>query len=266
VGGQLVADVTVDGEDLPDRGAGTFFFAPVADSADQAFTWALEAPGAGDEATVHIGQAEGRAQGQPAFTAYSTQLQLVDIRKGVWIYRNPNALPRAYVVHRQEVVADQSSLERIGSSEFNPWTTALLEEALPAEAAAAMEDAPLRSSSLARITQYGSHRVTVTTEMAAPGLLVLSDTYYPGWRVSVDGSPADLIRVNYILRGVFLDDGAHEVVFHFAPMVLYVGLASTAAALLGGIGVIWWETRRTAAARSADQRVPEGKGRKGDTL
>jgi hypothetical protein len=192
---------------------------------------------------VRICQAKGQAQGQPAFTAYSTQLQLVDVRQGVWIYRNPNILPRAYVVHRSEVARGQSLLDRLVSHDFNPWTTALLEEALPAEAATALGGAPLRSSSVARITQYQPHRVEVNAEMAAPGLLILSDAWYPGWHVSVDGAPAHLLRVNYALRGVFLPQGPHEVVFHFAPMVLYVGLALTATALLGGVGVVFWEVR-----------------------
>jgi hypothetical protein len=252
-GGELVADITVDGKDLPDQGVYPFFFAPVADSAGQAFVWALEAPEAGNRATVRIRQAEGDAPGGPAFTAYSTQLQLADIRQGVWIYENPNALPRAYVVHRWEVLSGNRLLDRLTSPDFNPWTTALLEEELPAEAAAALDDAPLRSSSVARITQYRPQQVEVETEMTAPGLLVLSDTHYPGWRVSVDGAPARLMRVNHTLRGVFLPEGAHEVVFRFAPQILYVGLSLTATALLGGMGAIWWEIRHSVRTRSADE-------------
>ncbi len=244
-GGELVADVTVDGKDLPDGGVYSFFFAPVTDSAGQAFVWTLEAPEAEDRATVRVRQAEGYAQEEPAFTAQSVQLQLADIRQGVWVYENPNALPRAYVVHRTEVVPGHRLLDRLVAADFNPWTTALLEEALPAEAAAALANAPLRSSSVVRITQHRPHRVEVKAEMAAPGLLVLSDTYYPGWQVSVDGAPAHLIRVNHALRGVFLSDGDHEIVFRFAPQTLYVGLVLTTIAFLGGIGAVWWDIRRT---------------------
>jgi len=80
----------------------------------------------------------------------------------------------------------------------------------------------------------------------------LSDTYYPGWRVSVDGAQAPLMRVNHTLRGVFLPEGTHEVVFFFAPRVLYLGLASTVIALLGVMGALWWEIRRSTATRSND--------------
>ena len=251
-GGDLMADITVDGQELPDDRVYSFFFAPIADSAGQAFVWALEVPEAGDNARVVVGKAEGQPEGQPAFRAYSTQLQLADIRQGVWIYENPNVLPRAYVVHRAEVVSDDKLLDRLVSSDFNAWTTVLLEEPLPEEAITALGDAPLRSSSVAHVTRHGLHRVEVQAEMTAAGFLVLSDTYYPGWRVSVDGAQAPLMRVNHTLRGVFLPEGTHEVVFFFAPRVLYLGLASTVIALLGVMGALWWEIRRSTATRSND--------------
>ncbi len=243
-GGRLVADITVAREDLPQNGAYSFFFAPVADSAGQEFVWSLKIP----EREEGVGLRVGEAGGEPAFTAYSTQLQLADIRQGVWIYENPNVLPRAYVVHDTEVVSAQRALDRLVSFDVNPWTTALLEEPLSNEAAAALDDAPLRSTSVAHVTHYQPHSVEVKAEMAAPGLMVLSDTYYPGWHVSVDGSPAQLVRVNHALRGVFVPRGSHRVVFRFAPRVFYVGLAVTIATFVGGSVAAWWESQRDTKA------------------
>ncbi len=242
-GGELVADITVDGEELPKRGEHAFFFAPVADSAGQTFVWAVEAPTAGDEATVAVCGARDGSSDQPAFSARSVQLHFADIRQGVWIYENPNVLPRAYVVHRVELASDRDLLQQLVAPDFNPWTTALLERPLPVNEAAAMADAPLHASSAVRITGYEPHRVEVEAEMDAPGLLILSDTYYPGWKVTVDGLPAELLRANYVLRGVYLPAGAHKVVFRFAPAIFYVGLLLTVATSLGGLGVIWWDFR-----------------------
>ena len=42
-----------------------------------------------------------------------------------------------------------------------------------------------------------------------PGELVLTDVHYPGWKVELDGEPADLHRVNYLLRGTTLPAGRH---------------------------------------------------------
>ncbi|MEE9617190.1 MAG: YfhO family protein [Anaerolineae bacterium] len=238
--GDLVADITADGENLLEQGLLVFFFAPVADSSGQTFVWALETEGEGN---ITVCQAEGEPSGQLAFKAYSTQLQLADIRQGVWIYENPNVLPRAYIVHKVEIAPDSAVLERLISSDFNVWTTVLIGEPLLPEQMAALEVAPLRSDSTARITHYGLHRVEVEAEMTSPGLLVLSDAYYPGWEITVDNVPASLLRVNYALRGVYLPAGTHHVVFRFIPRVFYVGLILTGVTLACGAGISLWEVR-----------------------
>jgi hypothetical protein len=238
-GGDLIADITVDGEDLPDRGAYPFFFAPIASSKGQAFVWRVQADGVRQKATIAVLRVtEEGARGGPAFAAYSTQLQLVDIRQGVRIYRNPNVLPRAYVADHAEVVSGQGILERLTASDFNPWVTALLEEPLPADKGAGLASTSRRSLSTARVVRYQPNRVEIEAEMAAPGLLILSDAYYPGWTMTVDGQPAPLLRVNYALRGGYLSPGTHYVVFRFAPVAFYIGLAVTCAALAAGTGVL----------------------------
>ena len=50
-------------------------------------------------------------------------------------------------------------------------------------------------------------RIIVETDAARPGILVLTDTFYPGWRVTVDGASADLLRANYLFRGVYVPAG-----------------------------------------------------------
>lgn len=248
-GGDLVADITVGGEDLPEHGVYPFFFAPVAESAGKTFVWAVEAPEAGEEPTVAVRQAEEADQEQPAFAGYSTQLQLVDIRQGVWIYRNPNVLPRSYVVHRVDVVSDEDMLERLTAPDFNAWDTALIEEPLSPGRKNALEEASTRSNSRARMTYYGLHKIEVETETTAPGLLILSDAYYPGWKVTVDGQPARLLRANYALRAVYLPAGTHHIAFRFAPVVLYIGLTLTCATLALGSGVVLWEAYREGEGR-----------------
>jgi hypothetical protein len=244
--GKLIADITTDEDQLPENGEHTFFFAPVADSMGRTFVWAVEVPEADEEASVAVCQAEGEAPGQPAFTAYSTQLQLMDVRQGVWIYENPNVLPRAYVVHRTQVMPDQAMLEALTDPDVkrNLWTTVLLEEPLPD-----LANAPSHSTSKTRITQYKPHKVELEVDISAPGLLVLSDAHYPGWRVAVDGERAQLLRVNYALRGVYVPTGTHQVTFRFVPTIFYVGLALTGISLAGGLGVIWWDYRRCTGTR-----------------
>jgi uncharacterized membrane protein YfhO len=82
-------------------------------------------------------------------------------------------------------------------------------------------------------------RVTVDADAAAPGILVLSDTWYPGWRVTVDGRPAPLLRADYAFRGVALPAGRHQVVFTYVSWPTRIGLVLAALGLLGVLALAW---------------------------
>ncbi|NNE09507.1 MAG: YfhO family protein [Gemmatimonadetes bacterium] len=73
--------------------------------------------------------------------------------------------------------------------------------------------------------------VAVQTENAREGMLVLSDTWYPGWRAFVDGEETELYRVSRIFRGVVVPAGEHEVVFRYAPAPFARGRAISLASL-----------------------------------
>jgi uncharacterized membrane protein YfhO len=64
--------------------------------------------------------------------------------------------------------------------------------------------------------------------------LVLTDNYFPGWNVTVDGRGAEVHRVNYLLRGVRLPPGRHSVVFTYEPASWRAGwiISATTAMLL----------------------------------
>jgi len=79
----------------------------------------------------------------------------------------------------------------------------------------------------ATVLYYRANEVGLALDLPDASLLVLADHWVPGWRVSVDGESAPLLRVNGALRVVLLESGAHEVVFCFLPPVFLVGLALT---------------------------------------
>jgi hypothetical protein len=83
------------------------------------------------------------------------------------------------------------------------------------------------SGEKARIVRWTPNRIQVEAE--GPGLLVLSEIYDPDWRVQVDGESAGMVRAERILRGVYLEDGHHEVIFTYRPAGLWVGVGMTAA-------------------------------------
>ncbi len=72
----------------------------------------------------------------------------------------------------------------------------------------------------------------MTCQRKSPALLILADTFYPGWQATVDGDPAPIYRTNVLLRGVPVPAGEHEVVFRYAPASWRQGLLFSAA---GGV-------------------------------
>lgn len=75
------------------------------------------------------------------------------------------------------------------------------------------------------------NKVIVEANLERDGMLILTDFYYPGWKVYIDGKKEEILRVNYFHRGVKLTKGRHEVVFIYRPVSLIVGISVTTIAL-----------------------------------
>jgi uncharacterized membrane protein YfhO len=100
------------------------------------------------------------------------------------------------------------------------------------------------------IVTYEPQRVRLTVELSQPSLLVLSDSYYPGWTAEVasdDGPPrpAAILRTNRVMRGVPLPAGKHLVTFTYSPRSLLWGAVLSALAWLSMLGLIVLQRRRS---------------------
>jgi hypothetical protein len=149
------------------------------------------------------------------------------------VYRNPDALPRAFVVGSQELVAggDQAR-DRITAVDFPLHTTAVVEKPI-AGLASGTGSAPAGN---ARITHYGDESVTVSATARRPALLVLTDSWFPGWKATVDGRDTPISRVDYLIRGVRIPAGTHTVEFSYQPASWTVGWIVSLLALIGILG------------------------------
>jgi hypothetical protein len=128
------------------------------------------------------------------------------------IYRNPRALPRAFLVDRQRVVAGADAARDTATApDFPARTTAVVER--PIGGITTGRGSP----GDARIAQYEAEHVQVDTNASRPALLVLTDNWYPGWKATVDGKSATVERVDYLIRGVRVPAGTHTVEFRFEP-------------------------------------------------
>jgi hypothetical protein len=142
---------------------------------------------------------------------------------------------------------DEAALAMMRDVSFDPAAEVILSDvegpALPvpsavegrgAEGAVVAGDAdPVTVEELARVTHYAPERVEIEVTVEAPGYLVLTDTWYPGWEATVDGVPVPIYRADLLFRAVAVRAGNHRVVFAFRPMSLRVGAGISLAGLVG---------------------------------
>ena len=128
---------------------------------------------------------------------------------------------------RHEAVADAKFKEQLGQS------------------------VPQDDTSIVKMTQYKPNNLTYEVKSSKGGVIVFAEIYYPGWTATIDGQPAELGRVNYILRALNVKAGNHKVVLDFHPAslkktetVAYVGYVVLLLLLVVGIGVEWKKNKK----------------------
>jgi uncharacterized membrane protein YfhO len=84
----------------------------------------------------------------------------------------------------------------------------------------------------AQIVDYREERVSVATHSDRAALLVLTDSWFPGWKAEVDGTDVPIERVDYLIRGVRIPAGRHRVEFKYEPASWRAGLIVSLLALL----------------------------------
>lgn len=180
---------------------------------------------------------------------FASQFRLV-FDGNVKVYENRDASPRAFVVHRAEMVSDRlEATARLKEEGFDPAEAAVIEGELSKDQLAILAASPVSDASSAEITHYSDNKVELTARMDNPGLLVLSDTYYPGWKAYVDGKRVPVYPTDLALRSVFVPAGEHEVKFVFSPGSFKLGAAITLASLAAlAAYTVWGPVRRAATA------------------
>ncbi|MFQ6058800.1 MAG: YfhO family protein [Anaerolineae bacterium] len=182
---------------------------------------------------------------------------LVYRSEDVAIYRNHDALPRAFVVHRARAVADdEEALAALDEASFSPREEVILTSGQELSVTPAGPDQ-------VRIVSYEPERVVVEADLADEGVLVLLDSHYPGWRAWVDGvvershpvgrhppsqgvlergvsvQEVEIHRADILFRAVRLPAGQHRVVFAYEPLSFRVGAAISLITAIG-LGIGWW--------------------------
>lgn len=161
------------------------------------------------------------------------------------IYRVKHTLGRVSLLyHVTAVASDLEALNELRAPATNIFKTAVLTgstAALAPAVAALAANVGDTGAGTARIVSYGSQQVEIAAAVSRPALLMLSDSDFPGWNVSVDGRPAPIITADYWFRGVLIAPGRHSVVFRYQPAPFYAGLLLSCLGVLGLIALLAYE-------------------------
>lgn len=157
------------------------------------------------------------------------------------VYARERSSPRAYVAHTARIVGDRLELLReLGKGDFAERGLVLFGSDPGVRLSGPARGAPAAQTDIV-VDRPGE--TVIAARLTAPGFLVLSDTWYPGWKAYVDGAERPVLRANYAFRAVYLEAGRHTIRFIYRPasfrygamMTLATALALIALALICGV-------------------------------
>ena len=160
-------------------------------------------------------------------------LNVTDVVRGKKLSRLEKAVPEAILVNKAVIKPTEEVLDFLASDAFDPRNMVVFEpEYQPYLVQSKNGDAYKRACS---ITHFANERIAVRTVADQPGYLVLSELFYPGWKATVDGRKAPILRGNYIFRVVPLTAGRHDVELRFVSWPFWIGAVISLLTLVGSL-------------------------------
>ncbi len=180
-----------------------------------------------------------RPEDIPRFTSLP-KFRHVTSLPGTEVFENTAVLPRFYFVRRwRQVSSIAEAHELIEQRKIDLHETALTDQPIdlgPSDDAATPSDVT--------VMKYEPSRIELSVRTSRASLLVLSETYYPGWKAWIDEQPTAIHSVDIAMRGVVVPAGAHQLRMEFHPTILPVSLGiSLATAILLAISMVLYRAR-----------------------
>jgi hypothetical protein len=178
------------------------------------------------------------AQPYDATPSLARKLGFERLPQGYWLGEYP-ARPRAFLVGEARALTRDGEASRLQESGFEARRSA----SVPLEAAAAVaglgDASPLHGA--VQLHRPTSDELDLQIQSPRPALLLLGEHFDDGWRASVDGTAAPVVRADLAVLAVPVPAGRHQVTLRFVARGLAAGLAALAAAVAG---LLAWATKR----------------------
>jgi hypothetical protein len=169
--------------------------------------------------------------------------------RGLRVYANEGAMPRAWTVHRA-LSAGAKAVQMVKEGSFNFRDLVVLEGPAPQLEACDGTDA-------VHLDYQNIQKLRLTVEMRCRGMVIVGDNMFPGWQATLDGRPAPIYAANTALRGVIADRGRHEIIMEYRPPAVRWGVMLPIAGVIvtlilrvrkesDGIGILYDQSARAA--------------------
>ncbi len=145
------------------------------------------------------------------------------------IFAYPVAFPRAWAVHRTLQVKPAETARALIDPAIDLATAAIVTRSAPG-----LETC---SGDSVRVRGHYPNRVAIEADMRCRGMVVLSETWFPGWKASVDGRGTDVFDVDGMVRGVVVERGSHRIDMVYRPVTVFAGGFLTVLGLLLAFGL-----------------------------
>lgn len=157
------------------------------------------------------------------FTSGERPLTLLGQTANAFVYTRGRRVPIARLVYQAELIPDRAAtLARIHAADFDPQQTVIVSETPACELTG-----PPETPGTAEILAHADTTWRIQTNTPTPAMLVLSETAYPGWQVTIDGQPATWQKAYTLVRAVCVPAGEHVVTWEFAPQIYVWGSGLT---------------------------------------
>ena len=166
--------------------------------------------------------------------------------------KNDSALGNCWLVKKIQYVKDANE-EMNSLGNFNPADTAVVQDTF--KSSIPFEPVYDSTATIA-LVKNDNDVITYVFNSASNQFAVFSEVYYKsGWKAYIDGKEAPIVKVNYVLRGLAVPAGKHDIRFEFKPQGYYKGRSVTSVfsiillvILAIGIFMEWRSRNQTALA------------------
>ncbi|MDQ2900016.1 MAG: YfhO family protein, partial [Acidobacteriota bacterium] len=196
--------------------------------------------------TINVADIQGNYWGRMLFAtnfwigtkpARDGQIELYTGASGLKVYANPDAFPRVWSVHRAVAVAASQVGNKLqaGGGALRQETF-LLESPPKLDVCGGTDNVTLLSRE--------PDRISIEADLGCKGMVIAAETYFPGWKATVDGRPEKVWEAYSALRGVVVGAGKHRIEMVYRPTSVIVGGTMTILGLLGVLGLAVGRPRR----------------------